>query len=223
MGLLPGDLEKVSKDMSVKECYVRIYTWHKKYGKKKIKEKQLQEAHAKRYSKLLDDLPTPQKATESDMNFVFGEVIYGLMEWSYHEEDAFGIKIAAYATFARAQMRKSEEKRIHPMNNVDPNALPEKMLVEDVSLTDLLQLAEVVFADVEVTEQIGGRVLLFSFCLERNSHILEAKQGDFTFYNASALGLKYLIRPNSLVDHIRRGTVRVSEAIAEPLSKEGDS
>lgn len=220
MGLLKGDLEKVPRNMSVEECYKRIYQWHKRNGKKKMNEKQLQGTYSKRYLKLLNGLPKPETASKSDMNSVFGEVIWGLMEWAFHEEDTYGIKIAAYAIFARDQMKKSEEKRIHKMSNVDPNAPPEEMVIEDVSLKDLLQLAEVAFADVKVTEQIGGRALLFSFCLERNSHILEARKGDFTFYNASALGLKCLIKPNTLVDHITRGTVRILEAIAEPLNKE---
>ena len=53
------------------------------------------------------------------MDFIFGEVIYMLMEWSYHETDKFGIKMADYARFAIKQkyngtwdenFRKSVEK-----------------------------------------------------------------------------------------------------------------
>lgn len=219
MGLLKGDLEKVSRGMSVEECYRRIYHWHKHNGKRKIKEKQQQEAYTERYFKLLDGLPEPETASKEDMNSVFGEVIYGLMEWSFHHEDEYGIKIAAYAIFARDQMKESEKKQIHEMNNVNPDAPPEEIVIEDVSLEDLLQLAEITFADVKVTEQIGGKSLLFSFCLERNPHIFQTTKGDFTFYNASALGLKYIIEPNTLTDHLTRGTVRILEAIAEPVDE----
>jgi len=34
------------------------------------------------------------------MDFIFREVLMGLMEWSCHDEDEFGIKMAAYAHFA---------------------------------------------------------------------------------------------------------------------------
>lgn len=101
MGLNPGDLEKIPKEMSVKECYERIYNWHKKYGKRRVNEKYGQhDAYSKAYLDLVDALPPPNEATQEDINFVFGEVISMLMEWSYHEEDEYGIKIAAYAHFA---------------------------------------------------------------------------------------------------------------------------
>ena len=45
-------------------------------------------------------MPVPGKETSADRDFIFGEVIYMLMEWSYHQEDGYGIKIAAYAHVA---------------------------------------------------------------------------------------------------------------------------
>jgi len=101
MGLNPGDLEKIPKEMSAKECYERIYNWHKKHGKRRVKEKYGREdAYSRAYLNLVDALPSPNEATEEDMDFIFGEVISMLMEWSYHEEDEYGIKIGAYAHFA---------------------------------------------------------------------------------------------------------------------------
>ncbi len=101
MGLNPGDLEKVPKEMSVKECYERVYNWHKKYGRTRVKEKYgCDDAYSRAYLDLMDALPLPNKVTQEDMDFVFGEVISMLMEWSYHEEDEYGIKIAAYAHFS---------------------------------------------------------------------------------------------------------------------------
>lgn len=101
MGLNPGDLEKVPREMSTKECYERIYDWHKKYGKKRVKEKYgRDDAYSRAYLDLIGKLPPPAKATQADMDFIFGEVISMLMEWSYHEEDEHGVKIAAYAHFA---------------------------------------------------------------------------------------------------------------------------
>lgn len=101
MGLLPGDLEKVPENFSRKDCYRRIYEWHKKFGRQKIKEKYKREnAYSKAYLDLLEKLPHPEDVSDECMDFIFGEVIYMLMEWSYHETDEYGIKMAAYAHFA---------------------------------------------------------------------------------------------------------------------------
>lgn len=101
MGLDSEDLKKVPKGISVKECYKRIFDWHKKYGKIRAAKKQLgDEVYVRAYLALVDELPSPSKATQGDMDFVFGQVISMLVEWSYHEQDEHGIKIAAYAHFA---------------------------------------------------------------------------------------------------------------------------
>ena len=101
MALNPGDLEKVPQGMSVRDCYERIYNWHKKYGETRLRERYgRDDDYSKAYLDLLNRLTLPDKTTQNDMDFVFGEVISMLMEWSYHEEDGYGIKIAAYAHFA---------------------------------------------------------------------------------------------------------------------------
>ncbi|MEO0116832.1 MAG: hypothetical protein ABIK97_04725 [candidate division WOR-3 bacterium] len=111
MGLNPEDLAKVPKWMGEKECYKRIYDWHKKYGKRRIEEKHgFDYAYSKAYLDFVDAIPSPSNATQEDMDFVFAEVIAGLMEWSYHEEDGNGIKMAAYAHFA---LNKKYPKGFH--------------------------------------------------------------------------------------------------------------
>jgi len=101
MGLLKGDLEKVPKSLELKDCYSRILIWHRKFGQEKLKSKQQSgDKYGLAYLNLLSGLPSPNKASKEDMAFVFGEVIYGLMEWAYHQEDQHGIKTAAYAHFA---------------------------------------------------------------------------------------------------------------------------
>ncbi|MBP7795955.1 MAG: hypothetical protein KA059_04175 [Elusimicrobiales bacterium] len=111
MGLYQQDIEKVPKGMSVKQCYERIYDWHKKYGKKRVKEKYgRDDAYSRAYLDLVTAIPPASKATQEDMDFVFGEVISMLMEWSYHEEDENRIKIAAYAHFA---LNKQYAKGFH--------------------------------------------------------------------------------------------------------------
>ncbi len=120
MGLMPGDLEKVPKNFSRRDCYRRIYEWHKEFGEQRLKEKyQREDAYSKAYLDLLKELPHPDMVSEECMDFIFGEVIYMLMEWSYHEVEKFGFKIAAYAHFAIDQkydgihdnnFKKSREK-----------------------------------------------------------------------------------------------------------------
>jgi len=100
MGLVLGDLEKVPSDMTVQECYERIYNWFKKYGEIRIKYKHLSNKYLIASLDLLNAIPSPAEATIDDMNFVFGEIKSSLLEWPFHEEDDYGIKIAAYAEFA---------------------------------------------------------------------------------------------------------------------------
>jgi len=110
------------------------------------------------------------------------------------------------------------EKQLGKMRSTDPGVFPQKVTVENASIADVERLAEAAYADVKATEQIGGKALLLSFSLERNSSM--TREGNFTFYNAAALGLKHHVQPNSLVDHIQRGTIRVLKAVAEPSSQE---
>ena len=100
MELKLRDLVKVPSDMTVQECYERIYNWFKKYFEIRIKYKDLPNEHVIASSDLIIALPSPAEATIDDMNFVFGEIKSNLLEWPFHEEDDYGIKIAAYAEFA---------------------------------------------------------------------------------------------------------------------------
>lgn len=101
MGLNPGDLAKIPTEMAVKECYERIYNWHKQHGESRVKVRYgRDDEYSKTYLDLVKALPVPNKATQEDMDFIFGQVTYMLMEWSYHEEDEHGIKMGAYAQFA---------------------------------------------------------------------------------------------------------------------------
>lgn len=97
MGLSQYDLEKVPKDLTVKDCYKRIYQWHKMYGEEKIQHKNVAIDYKNAYLAFLTRIPDPANVSREDMNLVFDEVITMLLEWSYHEPDEYGIKIAAYA------------------------------------------------------------------------------------------------------------------------------
>lgn len=101
MGLNNGDIEIVPSSMGEKDCYKRIYEWHKNAGKSKLKEMfKSGDEYSNTYLSLLEEIPSPENATTGDMNFIFCQVISSYMEWSYHESDSFGIKNAAYAHYA---------------------------------------------------------------------------------------------------------------------------
>jgi len=107
MGLYKGDLEKVPENFSVRDCYERIYRWHMKYGLDEIlkpdsigRRVNAEDLLAYRNLRLALAMFSPDTASQEDMDFIFREVLKGLMEWSYHREDEFGIKMGAYAHFA---------------------------------------------------------------------------------------------------------------------------
>jgi len=100
MGLLKGDLEKVPKGLSLKEYYARIYNWHKKNRDgvfAKLLGRKRDDPYIRCYLELIDVLPQPRSVLPEDIAFVCREVIGGLMEWAYHEEDESDVKTAAYA------------------------------------------------------------------------------------------------------------------------------
>jgi len=101
MALQKGDIEKVPADFTAADCYERIFDWHKKYGKTKIKEVyKRDDEYSENYQNLVDKIPEPGKANVHDMDYVFTEVIARYMEWAFHIEDEHGVKTAAYAHYA---------------------------------------------------------------------------------------------------------------------------
>lgn len=98
LGLLKGDIEKVPSNLGMRQLYERIYAWHKK-NSGKFPRSPASEDSRKRYLNLVRNMPKPKDASPEDIFFVCNEVICGLMEWAYHQEDDFGVKTAAYAHY----------------------------------------------------------------------------------------------------------------------------
>lgn len=102
MSLDKGDKEKVPKDLSMKECYARIFEWHSKNSEKifnRRKNSNGNDIYTTCYQELLKVLPLPEEVSQEDIVFICVEVLSGLMEWAFHEADSFGIKTAAYAEY----------------------------------------------------------------------------------------------------------------------------
>jgi hypothetical protein len=104
---------KPLSELSVIECYERIYVWHKQYGSTKLlkarpgNEKNI---YDDRYRELLKALPSPLSAKSEDVDLVIKEVLTGHMEWSFHQIDAQGNKMFQYAERA-ARLKYNK----HPM------------------------------------------------------------------------------------------------------------
>jgi len=102
MGLLKGDIEKVPAGLGLRDYYARIYRWHKANRNevtRKMSGRTSDDPYIRCYEELVDSIPPPSSASIEDIMFVCHEVISGLMEWAYHEEDEHGIKTAAYAHY----------------------------------------------------------------------------------------------------------------------------
>ena len=102
MGLLKDDIKKVPKGLLLREYYARIYEWHKMNKNKvftKLKYRGKDDPYVKCYLKLVDALPDPRMVSKEDIAMICREIIAGLMEWAYHEEDRYHVKVAAYAHY----------------------------------------------------------------------------------------------------------------------------
>ena len=106
----PENLAKIPQYTTIEECYRRIYDWHKANGKTKIQQTNSKEDYRQDYLKLLDSMSEPDKVSKKEMYEIFEQVVSGLMEWSYHEEDDHKKEMAAYAYFGRDKIRKSKAK-----------------------------------------------------------------------------------------------------------------
>jgi hypothetical protein len=110
MGLEPSDLAKVPAGVGRRELYGKVVSWHRDYGSVAIRVEYGGEPdgrYPEGYLKLLSRLPADLVADEADIDYVFLQVLSGLMEWSYHQTDPAGVKMAAYATAGvQARYRK---------------------------------------------------------------------------------------------------------------------
>lgn len=87
-----------SVNEKIRNNYTEIYNWHINHGLIRIEEKYTREdAYKRAYLELLKVLPSPEIATQSDMDFIFKQVIMMLLEWSYHEYANNGIKLSDLA------------------------------------------------------------------------------------------------------------------------------
>jgi len=100
--LAEEDLAKVPKGLSLREYYAQIYNWYMKNKDKiliKLAHKSKNDPYITCYYELMKVIPAPNEATMEDIAVICREVVAGLMEWAYHEEDENGVKMGAYAHY----------------------------------------------------------------------------------------------------------------------------
>ncbi len=91
MGLNTGDPKP--EGISFKDAYTAIHNW---YGSNVHLLAGRSDDYARRSVALINALPEASTLSDLEFRAVFGEVIYGLLEWAYHKSDG-RYKMAAYA------------------------------------------------------------------------------------------------------------------------------
>lgn len=104
MALSNEDLAKVPPELTVPESYERIRAWHTAHGESELPKYRVSARNRDQYLAILPALPPTADGSLADIAFLFYEVLTGTFEWSYHIEDADGIKMAAYANHGAGQI-----------------------------------------------------------------------------------------------------------------------
>jgi hypothetical protein len=91
MVLIPSDPKPVG--IKPEDAYRAIRKWCKNNRGTLLMRN---DDYGKMSAALIDALPPVNKATPAEIWAIFGEVIYGNLEWAYHRSDG-KYKIAAYA------------------------------------------------------------------------------------------------------------------------------
>jgi len=97
MGLSSDDQKP--DNITLHDAYESVRDW---YRTNKAKCRASDQNYVKKSFDLIDRLPPASNISELEIRAVLGEVIYGNLEWGYHESDG-DFKMAAYAEAALEQ------------------------------------------------------------------------------------------------------------------------
>jgi len=93
MGLNADD--KKPSGMSLADAYERIRQWYSR-NIPMLRQKTGDRDYGRKSEALIRSLPPAPQLNELEVRAVLGEVIYGNLEWAYHQTDG-DYKMAAYA------------------------------------------------------------------------------------------------------------------------------
>ena len=99
MGLLPSDPKPTS--ISLEDAYRSVRDWYTA-NIPLLRERMGDRPDAQKSEGLIRALPTADTLSVLEIRAVLGEVIYGNLEWAYHESDG-QFKMAAYSHAALEQ------------------------------------------------------------------------------------------------------------------------
>jgi hypothetical protein len=92
-------MDQELKDIDVATCYSRIVDWVRNYARKELERRDAL-PEATKVLELVERLPLPDEAKPEDMNFVFGEVLFGQFEWFFGQKDTYEVALNQYAKHA---------------------------------------------------------------------------------------------------------------------------
>ena len=79
------------------DAYAAILNWYQSNVPEMKRIYQRKDKYSKLSKRLISDLPEPSEATDRDMKFVARQVLNGLLEWGYHQQDDAGVPMHRYA------------------------------------------------------------------------------------------------------------------------------
>jgi hypothetical protein len=91
-------------------AYRRLYRFLKK--QEEMRKLPTKGNYAKFSKMLIDQMPTPDKASPAEQQFIAKEVFYGLLEWSYHRNDSQGTPMHEYARMIIRQQEEGKNKKL---------------------------------------------------------------------------------------------------------------
>ena len=94
MGLNRDD--RLPEGISMREAYSAVRSWYKQNCADLANR---DDSYGRKSEALITALPSESSATDIEIRAVFGQVIGGLLEWGYHQDDG-SYKMAAYALAA---------------------------------------------------------------------------------------------------------------------------
>lgn len=225
---------KSAEDLAaLRDLYSLIYRWHRERGLVEIKRRYNQadivnDRWFHEYRSVLSNLLPPDKATTENISSVAHHVLAGCMEWSYCEEVAADVTMAAVAKQIRAivecatkaQANAQMYEALARLKSVGPAAREPEIIQVTLPLERIergvieiySELASKAYGDVidiVGNTDLGGVVALADCNYEKEMDSPELRQGKLRFRNAAALHLKPDETDDSIVQLVKSGVIKI--------------
>lgn len=208
----------------IQQQYSLIYSWHRRFGIKKFREKWAKDSGENdwthRYYELVENLKEPPKADIEYIGMIAKEVLSGSMEWSYSETVDEEVSLSHIAKSIRKAIDDyvagSEDERIEDSlsnfenlgkkgEKIRPNfiAIPIRH-GHQWNAEEYFSNAERAYHDIPLGEDnVGGRIVL----METNMEVTKGNAKHYGFYNSKALHFDLVTEETSLVKAAKKKTI----------------